>query len=122
MTASDACVQGREVAAVSSSAKEAEGVTAPAEAPPPEDASAEAGDEGRPGAAAAAPAPGDALLAFTVQDSIIVDLAALPQARGPWPMESARACVLALLSLLGDRHARPAGLYDECVSASHPLR
>ncbi len=116
--------QGREVAAVSSSAKEAEGVTAPAEAPRPEDAGAEAGDEGRPGWAAAAPAPappGAAGLAFAVQDSIIVDLAALPQARGALGL-GIRPCVRACPAVaVVARHAGPAGLHNVCMPASQVL-
>jgi len=104
--------QGREVAAVSSSAKEAEG------------AGAEAGDEGRPGWAAAAPAPappGAAGLAFAVQDSIIVDLAALPQARGALGL-GIRPCVRACPAVaVVARHAGPAGLHNVCMPASQVL-
>ena len=81
-------VQGQEVQSVSSQAKEAEGVTAVAEPPPAPDEAPSADEDAAEGrapekAAGGAPPPAEAwaaAMAFPLQDSIVIDLAVLPQA------------------------------------------
>ena len=81
-------VQGEEVQSVSSKGKEAEGVSG---LPEPEEAAAEAAEDGEvPPAAPTPAAPKDP---FPLKDSIIIDLQALPQVCGsvadnalPWLM------------------------------------
>ena len=81
-------VQGQEVQSVSSQAREVEGVTAVAEAPSAPNEAPSDGEDGPDGrapgqAAGAAPPPAEpwaAAMAFPLRSSVVIDLAALPQA------------------------------------------